>query len=258
MAQIPNYSQYSFIELYQALNTLAMDRFPATFDALKKELESRSPSSKAELEQGYFLLDKQKWPDYAERLLKQIEDRGGFTSLAQEVIDDSNKYRTFWRRLGASIVDTAVLSVPAIALIEGFKTAIDDPQIARFYANDALNYVVLLYSIAMHARYGKTLGKMLTGVKVIDISETRSIGLRQALMRDLVLLVLTIAGTAYFMVFGIGHVDGELTGSRAIIANLIALTAVIWILTELVTLLFNKKRRAVHDFIAGTVVVRVP
>jgi uncharacterized RDD family membrane protein YckC len=30
----------------------------------------------------------------------------------------------------------------------------------------------------------------------------------------------------------------------------------IWIWGEFVTMLFNKKRRAVHDFIAGTVVVR--
>lgn len=33
---------------------------------------------------------------------------------------------------------------------------------------------------------------------------------------------------------------------------------VVWLLSELVVLLFNEKRRALHDFIAGTVVVRVP
>jgi uncharacterized RDD family membrane protein YckC len=30
----------------------------------------------------------------------------------------------------------------------------------------------------------------------------------------------------------------------------------IWVWGEFVTMLFNKKRRAVHDFIAGTVVIR--
>ena len=30
----------------------------------------------------------------------------------------------------------------------------------------------------------------------------------------------------------------------------------IWVWGEFVTMLFNKKRRAVHDFIAGTVVVK--
>ena len=31
-----------------------------------------------------------------------------------------------------------------------------------------------------------------------------------------------------------------------------------WFLLELVTMLFNPKRRAVHDFIAGSVVKRTP
>jgi uncharacterized RDD family membrane protein YckC len=31
----------------------------------------------------------------------------------------------------------------------------------------------------------------------------------------------------------------------------------VWIWSEVVTMLFNRKRRALHDFIAGTVVVRV-
>ena len=39
-----------------------------------------------------------------------------------------------------------------------------------------------------------------------------------------------------------------------IYAHLIAST--LWYVAELVTMLFNRKRRAVHDFIAGTVVVR--
>jgi len=30
----------------------------------------------------------------------------------------------------------------------------------------------------------------------------------------------------------------------------------IWVWSEFVTMMFNKRRRAVHDFIAGTVVVR--
>lgn len=35
------------------------------------------------------------------------------------------------------------------------------------------------------------------------------------------------------------------------------LISYLWIGSELIVLLFNKKRRALHDFIAGTVVVRI-
>jgi uncharacterized RDD family membrane protein YckC len=30
----------------------------------------------------------------------------------------------------------------------------------------------------------------------------------------------------------------------------------VWIWSEFITMLFNKRRRAIHDYIAGTVVVR--
>jgi uncharacterized RDD family membrane protein YckC len=45
---------------------------------------------------------------------------------------------------------------------------------------------------------------------------------------------------------------GAKTGSWTDILNWLLLA---WTLSELVVLLFNEKRRAIHDYIAGTVVV---
>jgi uncharacterized RDD family membrane protein YckC len=38
--------------------------------------------------------------------------------------------------------------------------------------------------------------------------------------------------------------------------NFTLIVALVWILLELITMLANKKRRAIHDFIAGSVVIR--
>ena len=32
----------------------------------------------------------------------------------------------------------------------------------------------------------------------------------------------------------------------------------VWIRSEFITMLFNKKRRAIHDFMAGTIVIQQP
>ncbi|TMF06308.1 MAG: hypothetical protein E6I52_00640 [Chloroflexi bacterium] len=32
----------------------------------------------------------------------------------------------------------------------------------------------------------------------------------------------------------------------------------VWIWSEFITMLFNKKRRAIHDFMAGTIVIQQP
>jgi uncharacterized RDD family membrane protein YckC len=46
-----------------------------------------------------------------------------------------------------------------------------------------------------------------------------------------------------------------LIGSRDPTAGLVAVLGEVWMWSELVVLLLNEKRRAIHDYIAGTVVV---
>jgi uncharacterized RDD family membrane protein YckC len=41
-----------------------------------------------------------------------------------------------------------------------------------------------LYSVCLHARYGQTIGKMITRVKVLDRSERRVPTIREAFLRD--------------------------------------------------------------------------
>jgi len=112
------------------------------------------------------------------------------------------------------------------------------------------------YSIVLHGMYGQTLGKRIVGVKVLDVSETR-LSMRQAVLRDCVPLLLTLVGlvTDLPVVAGGGNPYDK---AHLEAADLVLVFGVnIWFALELVTMLSNDKRRAVHDFIAGSVVVRV-
>ena len=112
-----------------------------------------------------------------------------------------------------------------------------------------------LYRILLHARYGQTLGKMVTHVKVLDVSEERIPTLRQALLRDAGYIVLNCASLTYLFILvlsGRYALNAEMGGAPGIA---VSLAGGAWFILELVTMVTSTKRRALHDYIAATVVV---
>ncbi|HEY0431053.1 MAG TPA: RDD family protein [Pyrinomonadaceae bacterium] len=114
-----------------------------------------------------------------------------------------------------------------------------------------------LYSVLMHGFYGQTLGKKALGVVVLDLSES-PISMKQAFLRDsffiainssalILMIYLTLAGRRQSLPTDpVSFSDPEV---------ILGIASLFWFLVEILTCLTNKKRRAVHDFIAGTVVV---
>jgi uncharacterized RDD family membrane protein YckC len=111
-----------------------------------------------------------------------------------------------------------------------------------------------LYSVLMHGFYGQTLGKKALGVKVLDVSET-PISMRQAFLRESIYIAINTMALiiSIYLVLSGSRGDSE---SLSIAVMILGLGALIWFVTEILTCLMNQKRRAVHDFIAGTVVVK--
>jgi uncharacterized RDD family membrane protein YckC len=158
------------------------------------------------------------------------------------------KYRTFWRRNGAYLLDFLVV-LPLIAA-QGALVVTELHPALKTVGYLVCWVVVRGYSAVMHWRYGATLGKMATGVRVIGISED-SLTLRQALVREAINIGYAVHPTirdvglivtSAPMVADSGSADGWII---FVVAGL-----------ELGTMLTNAKRRSLDDFIAGTVVVR--
>ncbi len=257
MVEIPQYENYSLLELYQVLNFIRADLVPHVHEALTKEIASREPASVLELEDCYFALDREKNPEYAARLIAQINERGGFSVNRREEITADNRYRTFWRRFWALFFDGFVVGIPILLLVLGLQSAgivekRPDPYLSHF-----LQALALTYYIAMHAAFGQTVGKMITGVRVMHESEESGISTGQAIMRDIVPVCSMIASLAYLALFGMPPEDASLSGVAAAAVYAAALAQLAWSLAEILTMLFNARRRALHDFIARTVVVRI-
>jgi len=158
----------------------------------------------------------------------------------------AKEYRTGWRRAGAAIADS-ILLLPVGVLLTEFAYGSGEYWLrtTAYISAVCLPYV---YSIVMHALRGQTVGKMLFRILVRDVTLQR-IRFSNAVRRDLVPVVATVA-----ILVAEYTAEDPLLDQLAVIVNSLFL---VWTALELLTMLFSDRRRALHDVIGGTVVVRV-
>jgi uncharacterized RDD family membrane protein YckC len=171
-------------------------------------------------------------------------------------------YAGFWKRFSAGVVDCFILLPLSFLFVwlEGldrnFALAIVIPVSSLF----------VVYNVLFNLRYGGTPGKLAVGIRITRPDGT-PITWSEAWKRSSVdcgfaLLWLVV------QVWALAHVDPEEYSSLNWVdrAQLLRRAAPswfssfdslqqVWMWSEVVILLFNKRKRAIHDFIAGTVVV---
>jgi uncharacterized RDD family membrane protein YckC len=123
------------------------------------------------------------------------------------------------------------------------------------------NLAWLAYTVNMHARYGQTYGKMVCKVMVVDHLTEGAISFRQAWLREGIPLAVSLGIICFeiYLVITGGISQGQIARGVAVTMPgfwLLGALPGLWFLAEVITMLTNDKRRALHDYIAGTVVVR--
>ena len=172
---------------------------------------------------------------------------------------ESERYSTFGPRFWAGFVDSCVLW--PVGFITEALLFLDIPRSLAALVMVVQSLAWLLYTVVMHARYGQTVGKMVTKVRVVDCRTEGKISWSQASLREGLPMLLSLGGLGY-EVFSVltGRFSPSAVASGALVTTrsfqLFAILPGLWFLAEVLTMLTNEKRRALHDFIAGTIVVR--
>jgi|EP01034_Spumella_vulgaris_P037549 uncharacterized RDD family membrane protein YckC len=173
------------------------------------------------------------------------------------------QYAGFWRRFGAFWLDALCLA-PLTAVVLYLSTT------TRYF--HALWLVPgLLFGLWFNAylvkRYGGTPGKLMMKIRVAMVDGAAVTG-QAAMLRYSVMFVLSAASSAALVMASLAMGDerylsvGFMGMNTALVEQAplwypaVTTAMQIWIWGEFVTMLFNKRRRAVHDYMAGTVVVR--
>jgi uncharacterized RDD family membrane protein YckC len=158
-----------------------------------------------------------------------------------------NKYKTFAPRFFALILDTVLLLPLAIAADALAETAVSEGQRNIFLA--ILNLANVIYFVILHGLYGQTAGKYLAGVKVVREDES-PVGFKAAILRNIPQIILVLISL-------IPAMNVELGGTAEAPLTPISISIALWGLADVMVFILNSKGRALHDLIAGTVVIRL-
>ena len=166
------------------------------------------------------------------------------------------RYKTFGRRFCAGFIDGLIL-LPIGILAKymwSHHAAVPTALFILWYIVHTAAY--RLYDILLHGYYGQTIGKRIMGVIVINQDEKEPMTIAQAVRRDIYPVIMAIIGITIFVprVLAGGYPTDPPTYST--MDWIRSYSVWLWFLMEFVTMLFSKRRRALHDYIAGTVVVR--
>ncbi|SRR6266480_4150274 len=174
-------------------------------------------------------------------------------------------YASFWQRFWASIIDAFILLAVSLPVfwVESFSRTLAVVLVVPMSA------LYLGYNVYCHGRFGQTIGKREERIKVVKLNGD-PIGWREAWLRNSVdigfavlrsiayfVALLSIADSAYYDV-------GWMERTKNIEALMpswwrsVDVLNSVWVWSEVVVMLLNRKRRALHDFIAGTVVIALP
>ena len=174
------------------------------------------------------------------------------------------KYAGFWVRLFSLIIDSIffMFALFAIAFSIPFTFSLKAMGIS-FLIFSLLTWVIYLFLLT---KYGGSPGKLLVGIKVLKLNGEH-ITFREAILRSIVDLLFAIL----FWIIWIYAINmaGNLNPEDLTFWKMSTYLKPyyphwhgnfewikdIWFWGELIVLLFNNKRRAIHDFIAGTIVV---
>ncbi len=190
-------------------------------------------------------------------------DSGKDNNFLPLTVDGTKVYVGLMRRLAAFLLDVSIIIAILVIIIQSglYPLGID----YRVYAPTIVIFLLtfyLIYKLVLTIFFGATLGKFIVGIRVrgVDGSSVRWL---RVLRRSLVEVILLVMFSFIFWVFlerdFIYAWGGGVIPYLAWIESLsifIGISFLIWIIINLVVLFRNKQRRAFHDIVGSTVVIK--
>lgn len=174
-------------------------------------------------------------------------------------------YAGFFIRLYCQAIDGAI-----VWLVSHFLGLFQFQSLSFFWMTNAASFLFFrFYFIVFTGLWGQTPGKMLAKIKVIRADGTE-IRWSNAILRNIfetILVILINVGyfvalshttTHNFDLLSIEAKKGLIERTIPAFVNYLFWTRRIYAGSEFFVLLLNKRKRAIHDFIAGTVIIRDP
>lgn len=171
------------------------------------------------------------------------------------------RYAGVWRRLGAVLIDGIILALVGYVLMLGLGYSV---------AGDVVILLLILglnisYSVFMVEKFGATAGKMMLDVQVLKL-DMKPVGLKEALLRYSVSIVLGLVNTCLTLAAAISvpPTGGQTWAERVTefsktpagsALTYFTFLPLVWGLVLLIAMIMDDRKRTIHDYIAGTLVI---
>jgi len=179
------------------------------------------------------------------------------------MVTDDLRYAGFGKRFLAFLLDFIIVLPLAI---------IASPLMAKYrlfhlYAFLPNLVITFFFSIYLVKRFGGTPGKMIMGLKIVKLDGSPAT-YREAILRcapDIIFWLITVSGIIFATLqmsdsefLSLTPKDRHNRLFEQPWLRPVNIISYVWIFSEYIVLLTNEKRRALHDFLAGTVVIHKP
>jgi len=173
------------------------------------------------------------------------------------------RYSGFWQRVGAYLIDMLILA--PLGLLDYFFGG--STHLYPLYAIIPGQCLGLFLHVYMVSTYGATPGKMLVGLR-IAMADGSPVTLKAALLRYAVIWAIGACSAVAIAMAALKTTDATygtlsyIQRSQELVANApgwftaVTVLSQVWVIAVIITMLANRQRRTLHDFIAGTAVVR--
>jgi len=174
--------------------------------------------------------------------------------------DYSYRYAGLYKRFIAGVIDTLIF-LPLMCIWYIFENS----HYYMFEISSWISNLSFLYALLLVGKYGKTIGKRIVGIEVKCINGTNAsywVSSKRVLIDIIISIMLIIVHLEFLITNDIilipkmNFYDLNIyVSNRTHYWGLLMFMYVVWWLSEYFTLTFNRKKRAIHDYIAGTIVI---
>jgi uncharacterized RDD family membrane protein YckC len=153
------------------------------------------------------------------------------------------QYVGFWKRVCAMLLDTIIISPLLILYMQHYKYFVSKKMVLPILL---YYFVTFAFDIFFNFRFGATPGKLIMRYRIVN-ENGRFISLQKAIIRfsfnfiNAILYILKYFVLTNGMIFNI--VD--------VLYDVVTLI----ILIDVLAIVFNKEKRALHDYLAGSYVI---
>lgn len=172
-------------------------------------------------------------------------------------------YAGFWRRLSSLLIDF-LLMIPYLWLDAYLSGANELVFYLSIVPGFLFHFWFYIYLVKV---FGGTPGKLIVGIKILKLNGS-DVTWREAILRESVsisfgifalmisLYALPMVDWDYYDKMGWMEKNKYLFGLTPKWDTIYTWSSNLWIYSEFFVLLLNKKKRAIHDYIAGTVIIK--